>query len=490
MKYLLRFFPEIIIKSREVRQRYISVLRRNLRTQLDAVGPGISVTGGWDSLSVDAPLDESSAQERVLQILTHTPGIDTVMQVQTSELVDLDDVARRACELYAPLISGRSFAVRCKRVGKHSFNSIEVERVVGAALMRAAEGARVDLSNPDVSVRVGIQRSELMLVENTYKGLGGYPLGTQDGVLSLISGGFDSTVSSYQCIKRGLLTHYCFFRLGGAEHEIAVKEVALYLWMKYGASHRVKFVTVPFEEVIEEIVSKVDNSQMGVIFKRVMMRAAGRIADRLKVEALITGESVAQVASQTLANLAIIDGATDKLILRPLITVDKREIIDIARAIGTEEFVKNVPEYCSVVSVRPTTRARMHRIEREEANFDEAVLQAAIERAEYQMIDRVMEGLGRPQNALQELQEPGADTVVIDIRHPDEEERNELVLGNLQTPVLKIPFYQLRSRFAELPNDKSYALYCEKGMMSRLHASHLREAGHANVAVYRPVRSD
>ncbi|MCP5329444.1 MAG: tRNA 4-thiouridine(8) synthase ThiI [Pseudomonadales bacterium] len=490
MNYLLRFFPEIIIKSREVRQRYISVLRRNLRTQLQAVAADIQVNGGWDSLSVEVPGSDAAVQERALQILTHTPGIDSVMQVQTSALLDLDDVARRACQLYAPLIAGKSFAVRCKRVGKHTFNSIEVERVVGAALLKAADNARVDLTKPDIAVRVGIQRDQLLLVEHTYKGLGGYPLGTQDGVLSLISGGFDSTVSSYQCIKRGLLTHYCFFRLGGTEHEIAVKEVALYLWMKYGSSHRVRFVTVPFEDVVEEIVSKVDNSQMGVIFKRLMMRAAGRIAERLKVEALITGESVAQVASQTLANLAIIDSATDKLILRPLITVDKREIIDIAREIGTEEFVKNVPEYCSVISVRPTTRARMHRIEREEAKFDEAVLQASIANAQVQTIDRVMEGLGRRQDSVQELQQLSAGTVVIDIRHPDEEERHALSLNDPAIEVLKIPFYQLRSRFAQLPADKSYALYCDKGMMSRLHASHLQEAGYTHVQVYRPQRQD
>ena len=146
MNYLLRFFPEIIIKSREVRQRYISVLRRNLRTQLQAVAADIQVNGGWDSLSVEVPGSDAAVQERALQILTHTPGIDSVMQVQTSALLDLDDVARRACQLYAPLIAGKSFAVRCKRVGKHTFNSIEVERVVGAALLKAADNARVDLT--------------------------------------------------------------------------------------------------------------------------------------------------------------------------------------------------------------------------------------------------------------------------------------------------------------------------------------------------------
>ena len=103
------------------------------------------------------------------------------------------------------------------------------------------------------------------------------------------------------------MTHYCFFRLGGAEHELAVKEVALYLWLKFGASHRVKFITIPFEEVVDDIVAKVDNSQMGVVFKRLLYRAATAIANTLKVDTLVTGESVSQVSSQTLANLAVID---------------------------------------------------------------------------------------------------------------------------------------------------------------------------------------
>ena len=137
--------------------------------------------------------------------------------------------------------------------------------------------------------------------------MGGFPLGCQDSVLSLISGGFDSSVSSYLCIKRGLQTHYCFFNLGGRAHELAVKEVALFLWMKYHASHRVKFISVPFEGVVEEILNNVDNAHMGVVLKRIMLRAAEKLAQGLHIEALVTGESVAQVSSQTLANLSVID---------------------------------------------------------------------------------------------------------------------------------------------------------------------------------------
>ena len=135
------------------------------------------------------------------------------------------------------------------------------------------------------------------MVRDQRDGLGGFPLGCQDSVLSLISGGFDSSVSSYLCIKRGLQTHYCFFNLGGRAHELAVKEVALFLWMKYHSSHRVKFISVHFEGVVEEILEKVDNSHMGVILKRMMLRSAEQIAAGLHIEALVTGESVAQLSS-------------------------------------------------------------------------------------------------------------------------------------------------------------------------------------------------
>jgi len=486
MSFFVRFFPEIIIKSREVRNRHIAILRRSLRTQLKQLDPGVRIEGGWDHLSITTQLTASGDIDKVVQVLTHTPGLDRVMHIEKFPLTDLAGVIALSVEHNKHLIEGKSFAVRCKRSGKHAFTSMDVERGVGGALLENVPSACVNLNDPEVLVRVDIHKDEVAIVKNVYAGLGGYPLGTQDAVLSLISGGFDSTVSSYQCIKRGLITHYCFFRLGGNEHEFAVKEVALYLWMKYGATHRVKFVTVPFEDVVDEIVGSVENSQMGVIFKRMMYRAASQVATKLKVDTLITGESVAQVSSQTLANLAIIDRVTDKLVLRPLAMLDKREIIDVARAIGTEEFVKNVPEYCGVISIKPTTRARLAKIEQQEALFNDDVLQAAVKNAEVQMIDRVMEGYTEQTKPVQEYDAENVDAVIIDIRHPDEEEKNPLEQSAFSQNIITIPFYELRKKFAELEKEKQYVLYCDKGMMSRLHASHLQEMGHANVAVFRP----
>ena len=216
--------------------------------------------------------------------------------------------------------------------------------------------------------------------------LGGFPLGCLDSVLSLISGGFDSAISSYLCIKRGLRTHYCIFNLGGKAHELAVKELAWFLWMKYHTSHCVKFVTVPFENVIAEILGKIDNAQMGVVLKRMMLRAAEQVAKKLKIEALVTGESVAQVSSQTLANLAVVDVAVQFLELRPLCTMDKQDIIDMSRRIGTEEFSKNIPVYCAVISNKPTTRATRRPMNYQETKFDFTILDESIKNANYQFI--------------------------------------------------------------------------------------------------------
>lgn len=485
MLFVVRFSPEIIIKSRDVRHRNIRVLRRSLRTQSARIHPDIRVQGDWDSLEVEVPDAAAPAQEQVIRLLEHTPGIALFLQVSKLPLPDLDGVAQQTLKHYGSLLPGRRFAVRCKRTGKHPWNSLDVERHVGRHLLQHCPTARVDLTTPDLIVKVEIHHDELFVVERSFKGLGGYPLGTQDDVLSLISGGFDSSVASFLTMRRGLVTHFCCFRLGGREHELAVKDVALYLWMKFGASHRVKFVTVPFEAVADELAAKLEPGLRGVILKRMMLRAATRLADQLRIAALVTGECVAQVASQTLANLAVIDEVTDKVLLRPLIVTDKQDIIDIARRIGTEEFSRHVPEFCGAVSQKPTTRACPQRIAEQEALFDFAVLDTAVKEAQIQMIDRVMENFGSPAPVVT-CQLPNADATLIDIRHPQEQEAEPLPLALQALPLLRIPFYELQSRLSGLAPTAPYLLYCAKGVMSRLHAASMQAAGFVHVSVYSP----
>lgn len=484
MLYLIRFHPEIIIKTRPVRHRLIQGLRRNLRIILKRINAAVSVTGDWDILEVQTPDGDQILAQQVEDVLLRTPGISLVMPVKKLPFKDLDQTAAETLLLWAEQLRGRTFAVRCKRQGEHPFTSTDVERHIGAVLLSNSESAGVNLKNPDLTVRVEVRFKDVYIVARQLRGLGGYPMGTQEPVLSLISGGFDSAVASYQCMKRGIPTHFLFFNLGGREHEIAVKEVALYLWMKFGSSHRVKFISVPFEAVLQNILQQVDTGHMGVVLKRAMMRAAERVAAGMRVGALVTGECIGQVASQTLPNLALIDAATERLVLRPLIVSDKQDIIDIARQIGTEAFNACVPEYCGVISVRPTTNAKRDRIEQEEAKLDASLIDDALTHTEIQMIDRVVDVVDHKDVTPVEYRIVPAGTIVIDVRHPDEQALSPLELPDIE--VRSIPFFRISTGFAALDQRFGYLLFCEKGMMSRLHASHLKEAGFANVGVYRP----
>jgi thiamine biosynthesis protein ThiI len=361
---------------------------------------------------------------------------------------------------------------------------VDIERHVGSQLRQQCGAAGIDLKKPEVEVRMEIRDQRLFFIHSQHEGMGGYPLGSLEQTLVLMSGGFDSTVAAYQMMRRGLVTHFCFFNLGGRAHELGVMEVAHYLWQKFGSSQRVLFVSVPFEEVLGEIIGKVDNSQMGVILKRMMLRAATRMAEQLQINALVTGEAISQVSSQTLPNLSVIDAATDMLVLRPLIASHKQDIIDTAYAIGTAEFAKHMQEYCGVISVNPTTRAKKDRIEYEERQFDMAILERALERATLLPIDKVIDELGKDVK-VEEVSEALASHVIIDIRHPDNAEEQPLELPGIEVQTL--PFYALNSRFKELDATRQYLLYCDKGVMSRLHAHHLLSEGYANVRVYRPA---
>ncbi|MGA4635494.1 tRNA uracil 4-sulfurtransferase ThiI [Pseudomonas solani] len=484
MKLIIKVFPEITIKSRPVRKHFIRQLAKNIRVVLRDLDPEVEVSGIWDNLELVTTQTDTKLLAEMVERLTCTPGITHFLEVNEYPLGDFDDVLEKCKLHYADQIPGKIFSVRCKRAGKHSFTSMELESHVGSRLRRECNAAGISLKNPEVEVRIEVRDQRLFVIHHQHDGLGGYPLGSLEQTLVLMSGGFDSTVAAYQMMRRGLMAHFCFFNLGGRAHELGVMEVAHYLWEKFGRSQRVLFISVPFEEVVAEILGKVDNSQMGVILKRMMLRVSTRMAEQLRIEALVTGEAISQVSSQTLPNLSVIDSVTDMLVLRPLIASHKQDIIDTANQIGTAEFAKHMPEYCGVISVNPTTRAKKSRIEYEETQFDMAVLERAIERARLIPIDRVIDELGQDLK-VEEVSEALPGQIVIDIRHPDAQEDEPLELAGIE--VQAMPFYAINSRFKELDENRQYLLYCDKGVMSRLHAHHLLSEGHANVRVYRPA---
>ncbi|MBV4413773.1 tRNA 4-thiouridine(8) synthase ThiI [Enterobacteriaceae bacterium YMB-R22] len=482
MKFIIKLFPEITIKSQSVRLRFIKILTGNIRNVLKPFDESLAVVRHWDHIEVRAR--DEAQRPAIRDALTRIPGIHHILDVEDTSYSSVHDIFEQALALYRDRLEGKTFCVRVKRRGKHAFTSIEVERYVGGGLNQHIESAKVKLTRPEVTVNLEIENDRLLLVKDRHEGIGGFPIGTQEDVLSLISGGFDSGVSSYMLMRRGCRVHYCFFNLGGAAHEIGVRQAAHYLWSRYGSSHRVRFVAINFEPVVGEILEKIDDGQMGVVLKRMMVRAASKVAERYGVQALVTGEALGQVSSQTLTNLRLIDNVCDTLILRPLIAYDKEHIISLARKIGTEDFARTMPEYCGVISKSPTVKAVKARIEAEEQKFDFSILEQVVAQANNLDIREIAQQTAQDVVEVETVNGFGADDVILDIRSVDEQDEKPLVIDGVQ--VVSLPFYKLSTQFGELDQSKTWLLWCERGVMSRLQALYLREQGFTNVKVYRP----
>lgn len=484
MKFIVKLQAEITIKSRPVRKRFTKILESNVKNVLRRVDETVTTRMTWDSIEVNTKNETPKNREKLIETLKCIPGIPVFLEVQQTSFTDLHDIFQKTLDVHAKTIENKTFCVRVKRSGEHEFNSIKAEQYVGGGLNQSVESASVRLKKPDVTIRLEIKNDQLFIITERHQGLGGFPIATQEDVLSLMSGGFDSGVASYQMIKKGARTHFCFFNLGGSAHEVGVKQVSYYLWEKFGASHRVKFYAVDFEPVVAEILEKIENGQMGVVLKRMMMRAAAQIAEKVGIQSLVTGESLGQVSSQTLTNLNVIDRVTDTLILRPLAAYDKQEIIDIARAIGTEDFAKTIPEYCGVISKKPTVKAVLSKVEAEEDNFDFSILDKVVEETRIFDVRDIGQETEKEITAVEMVDQIDSTATILDIRSPEEEDENPLEIDGVD--VQHLPFYKLATQFGDLDQSKDYYLYCDQGVMSKLQALYLIDNGFKNVKVYRP----
>ena len=476
-KFILKLFPEIMVKGDKAKKDMISQLYQNLQKMLLSIDESIYIKKFSDKIEVTVPID---VVEKSKEILLNTPGIDQILEaLQFDHIYTMDELKVQVGKIVIPTLEDKTFVVRAKRTGSHEFNSHDIERVVGGYLKANSKAKGVDLHTPDITVRLELINHQLNIITKHYKGLSGFPIGSGGDILSLMSGGFDSTVASYLTIKRGLKTHYIFFNLGGDAHEIGVKQVALYLWSKFASSHRVKFISVPFDEVVAQIFKDTPPSYMGIMLKRLMLQASEEIANDMGIDALLTGESVAQVSSQTLRNLALIDSATTKLVIRPLATTNKPDIIKTAQEIGTKSFAESMPEYCGVISQNPVTHGSFKRLEKIKSAFDYSVLKKAVKNAKTIYVDEIVDDINQ-KAPIEVINNPHKDDIIIDIRSEEE------ILQHTNK-VLKIPFYDLKKEFKKLSSDDNYLLYCQKGIMSQLHAQYLKDEGIApNIKVYRP----
>ena len=459
---LVRLGSELTIKSRRTRGAFVQRLLRNMRDALRAAGVEHRLEPVWDRIYVHA--DGMRAEP----VLARVFGISSISRVERTVPAELDAIVRAGEELYRERVQGKRFAVRARRNGTHPFGSRDVEVQLGAALLPHAAG--VDLTSPEVTVQVEVRDRDAFLFSERSEAAGGLPVGVQGKALALLSGGYDSAVSAWLTLKRGVALDYVFCNLGGDAYERAVLHVAKFLADEWSFGSAPKLHVIDFGPPLDELRAQARQSYWQVVLKRLMYRAAEQVAGYTGAEALVTGEAIGQVSSQTLVNLRAIESVATLPVFRPLLGFDKPEIIERARFIGTASLSEQVKEYCAIAPGKPVTAASIERVDAEENKLDLSVIDVAVRgRKVLDLRSLQPADLVAPYLFATDVPE---NAVVIDCR-PKAQFRAWHLKGAEHREEWEI----LRD-FRKLDRDRTYILYCAHGIQTAYIAEKMQRAGY------------
>jgi len=473
---LLRFSGDLTTKADATRRRMTSRLVENLRASIKTSGRGGRVLKERNRLFVElAPMPDGGAADvpddaAMAERLARVFGVQSISVAHALPWSNLDDIVRDGERFGRETVRDKRFAVRARRVGDRSdvpIRSGDVERQLGAKLDQYA--TRVDLSNPEATVHIEIDRDRAYYFVASTRGAGGLPLGTEGRAVSLLSGGFDSPVASWRLLRRGVALDYAFCNLGGRQHELETLAIAKRLADRWQAGTRPRFHAFDFDPVSREIQAKVTMRFWQIVLKRMMLRAAEAVAQSWEAGAIVTGEAIGQVSSQTLQNLSVISEGARWPILRPVIGNNKDEIIAESRIVGTHDLSAKVGEYCAIVPSKPATNARLDDILFEEAKMDTAVIEEAIaSRTHLALHDVDLDAWTSEDLAATGIRE---SDIVIDLRPKS-------AYSEWHYPgALFLDFPNALRAYASFDASRHYVLYCEFGLKSAHLADLMRRAG-------------
>jgi len=491
MKYLIKLWSEITIKSEAVRRSCIWRLKKNINLHLDFHNIDCSFDWDWDRFTVD--VFDGEDHFKITDILKNIPGIENFFPV--IEYIIPDSILSNQekifeyfsfilSEYFSSKIEWKSFVVRAHRVGNHIFWSEDLERYVWEYLLSNTNNTRVSLKEPDITVGIDIRDNIAYILTEKIKGTSWFPVGFQWKLLSLISWWYDSSVATQSLIKRWCEVDYLFFNLWWSAHELGVKQMSYHLWSQFSIPYkRAKFISVPFDDVVNELMIKVPARYRSIILKRLMLKAADSIAQKY-YSGIIKWDSVGQVSSQTLLNLKVIDTACECMILRPLIWMNKIDIINISKNIWTYDYASSMPEYCGLISKKPETKAKLEDILEVEKSLSSDLLEVALQQSTLESISDVLFTWFKECD-IEEVRDKKDQDIVIDIRDPELIKKSPLSQKWIQGSI-EIPFYSINNKFYQLDQSVTYLFYCDKWVLSHLHGLYLRDKWFTNIKVIRP----
>lgn len=360
---------EIVLKGLN-KNRFEEALLRNIRRRLEGLGE-FDIRKAQSTICVTpkngADMDEAVKRiSRVFGIIAFSRARETKKDI--SAIMSASDEY-----LKDELSAARTFKVECRRSDKRfPLKSPEICARVGEFLLTKYPNLRVDVNDPEYVVRVEVRDTSAFVHGNPLRGAGGIPVGTGGRAAVLLSGGIDSPVAAWMMARRGVELTAVHFASPPYTSERAEQKVRDLLSALNGYTGRVTMVTVPFAKVQEEIMAKCPEELFTILMRRFMMRAAERVARREDCSALITGESLGQVASQTMQGIVCTDAVAEMPVFRPLIGMDKTDIVALARKIGTYDIsIEPYEDCCTIFTPRhPRTRPELKRILKAELALD------------------------------------------------------------------------------------------------------------------------
>lgn len=342
-KILMIKYAELTTKK-DNRNFFINTLEKNIKSSLSDLN--IEIIKDYYRMFII-----SNDYEETIKRLKNICGIYEIVPC----IKDTDTSLENICELAKSLIKeDTTFKVVTNRSDKsYPIPSMELSRKVGAYLLKNVNNLSVDVHNPEVFINIELRKEGVYIYTEGFKGMGGYPTGTLGKALLMLSGGIDSIVAGYLTMKRGVKLDFIYFEsLPHTSLEAREKVISLAkILKKFGNTG--KLYVIPFTEIQESIYKELDPTYMITIMRRMMYRIAERVAKYTNSNAIINGESIGQVASQTLTSIKIVNDVTNYPIIRPLASFDKLEIIEIAKKIGSYDISILPYEDCCTIFVPP-----------------------------------------------------------------------------------------------------------------------------------------
>lgn len=454
---------DIGTKSPPARKLFRRRLGYNIRQLLARAPTAGKVRDRRDRIDIEG-LDPTLAPA-----LARLFGVQSVRVAHSLRWDSLEDLLAGGVQRFGQAVRGRRFAVRVRRVGKRqqiAVQSDELARALGSALV--ACGGQVDLSTPELWVQVEVRARDALFFEQPLPGAGGLPIGTQGRALALMSGGFDSAVAAWHMLSRGVALDFVLFDLAGGEQEAVVRKTLSILEQRWMAGTEARLHVIDFRPLVAELRARVPGAFWQVMLKRLMMRAADGLAQTLGQDALVTGEVVGQVSSQTLANLRAIGAPVRLPLLRPLVGLGKEAIIRQAEWIGTAPVSVGVTEFCALDGGSPVTRAQPERLDQLEVELG---TESLIEELLAHRREIVAAEFGEPVAAPAAVDEVPEGAAVVDLRDRAAQQQWSY------PGAIDLPFSKAIELAHQLPRDRTYVLCCEVGMKSAFLADLMRRAG-------------